>query len=401
MAVGLVALLDRRHPGGRSRPPTTTASSSSSTGPAAAAPSRSSSASAAEDRAERPGSHAEARPLTIRQRAANRRAYAVGDGPHDPRRRRRADPARDARRGARRGRLPRDHGRRRPRGAGAASASTVPELVVLDLMLPELSGIEVCRIIRQESGVPILMLTAKSSELDKVLGLELGADDYVTKPFSLRELTARIRALLRRTEQPVAEGPASVAVGDLTVDLAGHRLLRDGEPVPLKPKVFELLAFLRPSPGPGLQPRAAARAGLGLRLRRRDAHGRRPRPLAAHRDRARPCRADADPDGARRRLRLPPPGLTPARGALWSWSWRRSARRPLLVFRGDPLDDLGRVLRGVDRVLEDLVEVAQLDDVQRDRRRPGRAARSRRGTGRRPRSPGRGSPSGASRRVSR
>jgi DNA-binding response OmpR family regulator len=124
-----------------------------------------------------------------------------------------------------------------------------PELVVLDLMLPELSGVEVCRILRRESGVPILMLTAKSGEIDKVLGLELGADDYVTKPFSLRELTARIRALLRRTEQPVAEAPAMVGLGDLTVDLAGHRLLRDGVPVPLKPKVFELLAFLLLHPG--------------------------------------------------------------------------------------------------------------------------------------------------------
>jgi DNA-binding response OmpR family regulator len=124
-----------------------------------------------------------------------------------------------------------------------------PELVVLDLMLPELSGVEVCRILRQESGVPILMLTAKSSEIDKVLGLELGADDYVTKPFSLRELTARIRALLRRTEQAVAEGPATVALGDLTVDLAGHRVLRDGAQVALKPKVFELLAFLLRHPG--------------------------------------------------------------------------------------------------------------------------------------------------------
>jgi DNA-binding response OmpR family regulator len=124
-----------------------------------------------------------------------------------------------------------------------------PDLVVLDLMLPELSGVEVCRILRRESGVPILMLTAKSSEIDKVLGLELGADDYVTKPFSLRELTARIRALLRRTEQPVVEGPATVTLGDLTVDLAGHRLLRDGAPVPLKPKVFELLAFLLLHPG--------------------------------------------------------------------------------------------------------------------------------------------------------
>ena len=124
-----------------------------------------------------------------------------------------------------------------------------PDLLVLDLMLPELSGVEVCRIIRQESGVPILMLTAKIAELDKVVGLELGADDYVTKPFSLRELSARIRALLRRIEQPAVEGPATLGLGDLTVDLAGHRLLRDGVPVPVKPKVFELLAFLLRHPG--------------------------------------------------------------------------------------------------------------------------------------------------------
>ena len=124
-----------------------------------------------------------------------------------------------------------------------------PDLVVLDLMLPELSGIEVCRIIRAESSVPIVMLTAKSSELDKVVGLELGADDYVTKPFSLRELSARIRALLRRSEQ-LAEAPTPpVELGLLTVDLAGHRLLRDGERVPLKPKVFELLAYLLRHPG--------------------------------------------------------------------------------------------------------------------------------------------------------
>ncbi len=124
-----------------------------------------------------------------------------------------------------------------------------PKLVVLDLMLPELSGIEVCRIIRQESDVPILMLTARSSEVDKIVGLELGADDYVTKPFSLRELSARIRALLRRSEQVASEGLATVTVGDLTVDLTGHLLLRDGEVVPLKPKVFELLAFLVRHPG--------------------------------------------------------------------------------------------------------------------------------------------------------
>jgi two-component system response regulator RegX3 len=128
-----------------------------------------------------------------------------------------------------------------------------PDLILLDLMLPELSGIEVCRIIRAESGVPIVMLTAKDSELDKVVGLELGADDYVTKPFSLRELSARIRALFRRSEQVAtaahADGPAIVDLGRVQVDLAGHRLLRDGDPLAIKPKAFELLAFLLRHPG--------------------------------------------------------------------------------------------------------------------------------------------------------
>jgi DNA-binding response OmpR family regulator len=128
--------------------------------------------------------------------------------------------------------------------------SEQPDLVLLDLMLPELSGIEVCRIIRQESGVPIVMLTAKDSELDKVVGLELGADDYVTKPFSLRELSARIRALFRRAEKQAVEAPPAVVdLGRVQADLAGHRLLRDGQTVPIKPKAFELLAFLLRHPG--------------------------------------------------------------------------------------------------------------------------------------------------------
>jgi DNA-binding response OmpR family regulator len=125
-----------------------------------------------------------------------------------------------------------------------------PDLVLLDLMLPELSGVEVCRILRAESAVPIVMLTAKDSEVDKVVGLELGADDYVTKPFSLRELTARIRAIFRRAEQAAAAATASaeplplVTLGRVQVDVSGHRLLRNGEPVSVKPKAFELLAFL-------------------------------------------------------------------------------------------------------------------------------------------------------------
>ena len=126
-----------------------------------------------------------------------------------------------------------------------------PDLLVLDLMLPELSGVEVCRIIRRESGLPILMLTAKDGEIDKVVGLEVGADDYVTKPFSLRELQARIRALLRRTDQQAAteSAPAVIDLGHVQADLAGHRLLKDGQPLPIKPKAFELLAFLIRHPG--------------------------------------------------------------------------------------------------------------------------------------------------------
>jgi DNA-binding response OmpR family regulator len=121
-----------------------------------------------------------------------------------------------------------------------------PDVVLLDLMLPELSGMEVCRILRHESDVPILMLTARSSEIDKVVGLEVGADDYVTKPFSLPELLARVRALLRRRENALlpATPDRPVDLGRVQVDLRGHRLLRDGRPVPIKPKAFELLAFL-------------------------------------------------------------------------------------------------------------------------------------------------------------
>jgi len=127
---------------------------------------------------------------------------------------------------------------------------TKPELILLDVMLPRLSGTELLRIIRRESDVPVLMLTARGSEVDKVVGLELGADDYVTKPFSLRELQARIRGLLRRAERPSAAASAAptepelVPVGRVMVDLAGHRILRDDEVRPMKPKAFELLAFL-------------------------------------------------------------------------------------------------------------------------------------------------------------
>jgi len=119
-----------------------------------------------------------------------------------------------------------------------------PDLVLLDLMLPGLDGFEVCRILRRETQAPILMLTAKGDEIDKVVGLELGADDYVTKPFSMRELIARVRAVLRRADiRPDGEREV-LNSGDLSVDLAKREAARSGQAVPLKPKEFELLAFL-------------------------------------------------------------------------------------------------------------------------------------------------------------
>ena len=119
-----------------------------------------------------------------------------------------------------------------------------PELVLLDLMLPGLDGFEVCRILRRETQAPILMLTAKGDEIDKVVGLELGADDYVTKPFSMRELIARVRALLRRADiRPDGEREV-LNSGDLSVDLTKREAARSAQAVPLKPKEFELLAFL-------------------------------------------------------------------------------------------------------------------------------------------------------------
>jgi DNA-binding response OmpR family regulator len=118
-----------------------------------------------------------------------------------------------------------------------------PDLLVLDLMLPVMDGLEVCRILRREMSVPILMLTAKGEEVDKVVGLELGADDYVTKPFGMRELMARVRALLRRTESGADDGAANITSRDLIIDLKRHEVSCRGELLELKPKEFELLLF--------------------------------------------------------------------------------------------------------------------------------------------------------------
>jgi two-component system response regulator RegX3 len=121
-----------------------------------------------------------------------------------------------------------------------------PSLVLLDLMLPSLSGLDVCRIIRAESTVPIVILTAKGAESDKVAGLELGADDYVTKPFSMRELVSRVRAQLRRAGMGAGDGEVELlSGGDVVMDVPRHEVRVDGTLVTLPPKEFELLeAFL-------------------------------------------------------------------------------------------------------------------------------------------------------------
>ena len=120
-----------------------------------------------------------------------------------------------------------------------------PDLVLLDLMLPGKDGIDVCKEIRAESGVPIVMLTAKGDTVDVVVGLESGADDYIVKPFKPKELIARIRARVRRSEAPASE---ALTIGDLDIDVAGHSVTRAGKPVNLTPLEFDLLVCLARKP---------------------------------------------------------------------------------------------------------------------------------------------------------
>jgi DNA-binding response OmpR family regulator len=133
-----------------------------------------------------------------------------------------------------------------------------PDLIVLDIMLPGMDGFQVCRILRSESTVPILLLSARGEEIDRVLGLELGADDYLTKPFAMRELVARVRAMLRRSQMVTPNGQAATiqestggegsgptyVAGSLTIDVPRRRVSLNGKAVALKPKEFDLLAYL-------------------------------------------------------------------------------------------------------------------------------------------------------------
>jgi two-component system response regulator MtrA len=133
------------------------------------------------------------------------------------------------------------------RGDDAVEAFRVyrPDVVLLDLMLPGRDGIDVCKEIRAESGVPIVMLTAKTDTVDVVVGLESGADDYVVKPFKPKELVARIRARVRRLDAPQSE---TLTVGDLAIDVAGHQVTRNGSAIPLTPLEFDLLVCLARKP---------------------------------------------------------------------------------------------------------------------------------------------------------
>ncbi len=138
-----------------------------------------------------------------------------------------------------------------------ATEAAVPDLVVLDLMLPGLDGIEVCRRLRQRAPIPVIMLTARGEETDRIAGLECGADDYVTKPFSPRELVLRVRSVLRRASTPPQAGAGVLRAGPLVVDAAARTATRRGVPLGLTVREFDLLVFLLRHPG-----RALTRAEL-------------------------------------------------------------------------------------------------------------------------------------------
>jgi DNA-binding response OmpR family regulator len=121
-----------------------------------------------------------------------------------------------------------------------------PDLILLDIMLPGLNGLEVCRILRKEMTVPVLMLTARNEEIDKIMGLEIGADDYMTKPFSMRELLARIRAMIRRASMtaPQTAVEKTIRIDNLVIDTARHNAVIDGKELGMSPKEYDLLVFL-------------------------------------------------------------------------------------------------------------------------------------------------------------
>ena len=135
------------------------------------------------------------------------------------------------------------------KSALVAARQSKPDLIVLDLNLPEMDGLDVCRALRRESDVPIIMLTARVEETDRLIGLELGADDYIVKPFSPRELVARVRVILRRMQSGVVQPAGLVRAGNLEIDLNGHRVILAGTTIHLTPIEFSLLTILAQHPG--------------------------------------------------------------------------------------------------------------------------------------------------------
>ncbi len=240
------------------------------------------------------------------------------------------------------------------------------DLVVLDLMLPRLDGLEVCKRLRAESTVPIIMLTARDDELDKVLGLELGADDYITKPFSIREFRSRVRALLRRAAAPrpgERQDDEVVELGELRIDVPRRTVVVRGEEVQLTFVEFELLRVLGVGAWPCLLAPPAARAPARWSRLSRAAHDRRPRPASPREDRERPARAGADPHRAGRRLPVP--------GALRMSALRRRSGHPASA----RARAAARRRRRARRRLPDRRPLAGAGARQRQAR-PARAARS-------------------------
>ena len=186
-------------------------------------------------------------------------------------------------------------------GAAALEAARANgyDVVVLDVMMPGLQGTEVCRQLRAESIVPIIMLSAKDAEVDRVLGLELGADDYVTKPFSARELASRIRAVLRRQElerDSAGEPSGQIVIADLGIDLLAHRVTIGGTDIRLTPSEFKVLALFAGRAGTRVQQVADHGASVGGVVRRHRSCRRRPHLESPAQDRGRPVSSRANRD---------------------------------------------------------------------------------------------------------
>ena len=193
-------------------------------------------------------------------------------------------------------------------GDGDAARSIIQsgaaDLVVLDVMLPGTDGLALCRWIRTDSALPVIMLTARGEAADRIVGLELGADDYVTKPFSPRELAIRVRNVLKRAEAPPKTAAKTITFDELTIDGTAREVTLSGEPVRLTGKEFDLLFFLASQPARGVLPEAVDGSCLGVRSCARHRHGDGSHPPAALEDRARSVSPPASRDALGRRLQV-------------------------------------------------------------------------------------------------